>query len=810
MQNVKYIIILLVFALSMRAQNTQQATLKGKLTDKEGKPIDFANIFVKNTKKGTSTNKYGEFSLKIPANKNLTIIISHLEYLSDTLTVNLKPGQVKTINKKLSTNYNIISDVVVEDKEKRIRGITRLDSKKYEIIPTTTGGIESLIKTLPGVSSNNELSSQYNVRGGNFDENLIYVNDVEVFRPQLIKSGEQEGLSFVNSDLVKSVEFSAGGFEARYGDKMSSVLDIKYKTPNKFAGSVSGGLLGGSAHLEGSSENHKLKYLVGARYKANSYLLNSLDTKGDYKPRFWDIQSFISYEINEKWELSYLGNYSDNTYNFIPQDRETSFGTVNNALGLKIYFDGQEADRFQTLTNAVTLNFTPDFNTKLSLTASSFVSKESENYDILGQYYLNELDKNLGSDNLGDSLMNIGVGSFLTHARNRLYSEVYTLSHKGQKKIDNQTIYWGISLKNENFDDQLNEWELRDSAGYSLPFPDTAGYKPEFVSLYSSLNAKHQLQNKKFSFYAEDSYNFGQTGRTNYNLNAGVRFLYSEINNEFLASPRLSFSIIPNWEKDIVFRFATGLYYQPPFYREFRNLEGNLNLNVKSQQSIHFVLGSDYNFKIWNRPFKLITEVYYKILNNLNPYIIDNVRVRYLANNNAHGYATGIDMKLNGEFVPGTDSWISLSFMKTEEDIDGDGHGYIPRPADQLFNLGLFYQDFVPKFPTWKVHLNLVYGSGLPFGPPNSERYQQTLRMPAYKRLDIGFTKILINENTKLPEHSVFSKLKAVWITAEAFNLLNIKNVISYYWVKDIRNRQYAVPNYLTGLRINVKLTVKF
>ena len=386
---------------------------------------------------------------------------------------------------------------------------------------------------------------------------------------------------------------------------------------------------------------------------------------------------------------------------------------------------------------------------------------------------------------------------------------MYNIEHKGERKFKDHTLYWGVKYRHEDIEDKVNEWELRDSAGYSLPFPDTVGYNPEYVNLYSTVFAQNKLNVNKYSYYIQDSYTFN-IGSNELNANLGVRFLYTDINNEFLTSPRGGISIIPDWESDVVFRFATGIYYQPPFYKEYRQMNGELNLDVKSQKAIHFVLGSDYNFKMWNRPFKFITEIYYKILDDLNPYVVDNVRIRYLANNNAHGYATGLDLKVNGEFVPGTDSWASLSFMKTEEDIDGDNHGYIPRPSDQLVNFGLFFQDYVPKFPSVKVHLNLVYGSGLTFGPPDSERYLQTLRMPAYKRVDLGFTKILVDEKSNLGEHNFFRHFTNIWITAEVFNILGVNNTISYLWIKDIRNRQYAVPNYLTGRRINVKLTVKF
>ena len=799
--------ILVVISFTLFAQNN--AIIKGKLSDVTGNNIEIVNISVIGENIGTSSDMNGNYQLKVPANKDLKIIFSHLEYKKDTIKINLAPNQVKVLNRTMKTNYEMIDVVNVEEKSKRFKGITRLDPKNFELIPNMGNGIESIIKSLPGTSSNNELSSQYTVRGGNFDENLIYVNDVEIYKPQLIKSGEQEGLSFINPDLVRSVEFSAGGFESRYGDKMSSVLDIKYKKPNKFGGSVSAGLLGGTAHLEGGTKNHRLTYIIGARYKSNTYLLNSLDTKGEYKPRFWDIQSFVTYDVTDKWEMSFLTNYADNAYNFIPEDRETSFGTVNSALGLRIYFEGQEADRFKTFTGAYTNTFKPNSDLKLKFIVSGMRTIEKESYDILGQYYLNELDKNLGSDNLGDSLMNIGIGSFLTHARNRFYADVFTLEHKAEYKLENHNLNWGVAYRLESIEDYINEWELRDSAGFSLPFPDTAGYNPNYVTLFSNINAANSLINNRYTAYIQDSYSFGGDS-TEFYLTGGLRFYYASANQEYLVSPRASFGIIPNWKKDIIFRFATGIYYQPPFYNEYRDVNGDLNLNVKSQQSIHFVLGSDYNLKIWKRPFKLITEVYYKILNNLNPYIVDNVKIRYLADNNAHGYATGIDMKLTGEFVPGTESWVSLSVMKTEEDIEGDNYGYIPRPSDQLVNVNIFFQDYVPKFPSFRAHLNLVYGSGLPFGPPYSERGEQTLRMPSYKRVDVGFSKVFKSADKEIDKHNVFSNFKTISLTAEIFNLLGINNTISYTWVKDIYGRQYAVPNYLTGRRLNVKLTVRF
>lgn len=794
--------------ISLLAYNQNTAILYGKIRTDKGLGIELFNISISGTSRGTTTDDKGNYKLEIPADSTVTIVFSHIEYKTITKTIHAQPGEDLKLHIKAERNINTLQAVEVRNEESRHTSIMRLNPKVIESLPNSSGGIEALIKTLPGVVSNNELSSQYSVRGGNFDENLIYVNDVEIYKPQLIRSGEQEGLSFVNPDMIESVSFSAGGFEAKYGDKMSSVLDIRYKRPKQLGATVSASLLGASAHVEGTSSSRRFTHSTGVRYKTSKYLLNSLDTKGEYFPSYFDFQTFLSYDITENHQIGFLGNISRNQYQLVPQSRKTSFGTVSQALGLNIYFEGQEVDLYNTLLGAFTYEYHKD-KTKLKLLASTYYTQEREAYDILGQYYLNELNKQIGTDNLGDSLMNIGVGSYLDHARNSFDALVSSIKHIGEKQVDAHTFNWGLKYQHETITDKLNEWQVRDSAGYSIPFPDTVGYYPNEVPIYQSLNSTNHLISNRFSGHIQDTYEF-EWDSTLMFLTIGVRGNYWDFNQQFFATPRMTYAIKPNWKKDYLFRLSAGSYYQPPFFKEFRNDNGQLNRDVKAQESYHLVLSSDYNFRIWQRPFKFVTELYYKYLNNLIPYTVENVMIRYYSDQKAKGYSTGIDFRIFGEFVPGIDSWASVSFMKSEEDIMGDQHGYIPRPTDQRFNASIYFQDYLPKFPNMRVHLTLFYGSGMPFGPPNSPRYQQTARIPDYFRTDIGFTAILKDSKSKSTEHSLFKHFKSILLTAEIFNLMNKNNTISYIWVTDIENRQYAVPNYLTGIRFNVKLTFKF
>ena len=813
--NVRILIYFFLFASFI--SNAQ--TIKGKISDINNIPLPAVNISIIDLKGGITSNNNGFYSISIKPNRSHVVAYSFVGYQTEKVRIPmLKKGQEYILNIILKESNTLLDDIIVKDQKSRKNNLSRIKTKHVEVIPGSSGGIESVLKTLPGVSSANELSSQYSVRGGNFDENLVYVNGIEVYRPFLIHSGQQEGLSFVNSDLVGSILFSAGGFSAKYGDKMSSVLDIKYKQPKKISSSVSMSLLGGSAHLEGISKNRRLSYLLGLRHKSNQYLLNSLDTEAEYRPRFSDLQTFINYKLNTNWDISFLSNISSNQYQMIPQDRNTDFGTFNEALRLTIFFEGQELDKYQTYFGALSTKYNPNTKLKLELTASAFQTYEEENFDILGEYWLYQLDNNLGSDNFGDVAFDRGVGKYINHARNSLDARVLNFSHKGNYSEKDKNINWGLKFQNEKIDDKISEWTLIDSAGFTLPHPyDSIGLPSnpnQQVLMNELLKTDISISSFRQSGYLEYSQDIN-----NLSLNAGTRSSYWSYNEELLVSPRISLAYAPNWEKDVVFRLASGIYYQSPFYRELRYPSGEVNQNIKSQKSVHYVLGSDYLFYKWGRPFKWITEIYYKKLDDLIPYKVDNVRIQYLAENNSKGYATGIDLKINGEFVSGVESWASLSIMKTEEDIIGDSYidengntvypGYIARPTDQRVNFSLFFQDYIPGNMNYKMHLNMIYGSGLPFGPPKSEKYQDVLRIPDYRRVDIGFSAVLKSEN-KRSRLRFMNILNSAWLSAEVFNLLDINNTVSYLWVSDVGGRQYAVPNYLTRRQVNLKLVLRF
>ena len=813
--NVRILIYFFLFASFI--SNAQ--TIKGKISDINNIPLPAVNISIIDLKGGITSDNNGFYSISIKPNRSHVVAYSFVGYQTEKVRIPmLKKGQEYVLNIILKESNTLLDDIIVKDQKSRKNNLSRIKTKHVEVIPGSSGGIESVLKTLPGVSSANELSSQYSVRGGNFDENLVYVNGIEVYRPFLIHSGQQEGLSFVNSDLVGSILFSAGGFSAKYGDKMSSVLDIKYKQPKKISSSVSMSLLGGSAHLEGISKNRRLSYLLGLRHKSNQYLLNSLDTEAEYRPRFSDLQTFINYKLNTNWDISFLSNISSNQYQMIPQDRNTDFGTFNEALRLTIFFEGQELDKYQTYFGALSTKYNPNTKLKLELTASAFQTYEEENFDILGEYWLYQLDNNLGSDNFGDVAFDRGVGKYINHARNSLDARVLNFSHKGNYSEKDKNINWGLKFQNEKIDDKISEWTLIDSAGFTLPHPyDSIGLPSnpnQQVLMNELLKTDISISSFRQSGYLEYSQDIN-----NLSLNAGTRSSYWSYNEELLVSPRISLAYAPNWEKDVVFRLASGIYYQSPFYRELRYPSGEVNQNIKSQKSVHYVLGSDYLFYKWGRPFKWITEIYYKKLDDLIPYKVDNVRIQYLAENNSKGYATGIDLKINGEFVSGVESWASLSIMKTEEDIIGDSYidengntvypGYIARPTDQRVNFSLFFQDYIPGNMNYKMHLNMIYGSGLPFGPPKSEKYQDVLRIPDYRRVDIGFSAVLKSEN-KRSRLRFMNILNSAWLSAEVFNLLDINNTVSYLWVSDVGGRQYAVPNYLTRRQVNLKLVLRF
>ncbi len=809
-----FIIIILLFTSFLPVFSQDNiGKVTGYIKDENGLPVEMVNVIVVNLNgKGTVSDTKGYFEISLPAGK-YTLQFSRIGFTTKQRKVSVNGGKTIKIQVLLPQQAKQLEEVLVKTIHERNNNLVRINPKVVSYIPSPDASIESLLRTLPGVSSRNELSSQYSVRGGNFDENLVYVNDIEVYKPFLVRAGQQEGLSFVNTDMVGSVLFSAGGFSAKYGDKMSSVLDIKYKKPYKFSGNISGGILGGSAHVEGIDPSNRFTYNMGVRYKTTKYLLSGLQEKGDYNPTFLDYQGFFTFDINEKVELNLFTNISTNSYQFVPQTRETSFGTFNQALKLKIYFDGQEVDRFNYGTEAVSLNYKPTERLSLKLISSYFFSREQETYDIMGQYFLNEVDKDLGSDNAGDSLLNIGIGTFLNHARNYLDANVLSFYHKGSYKINNNIIEWGLKAQHESIFDHINEWEMLDSAGYSLPYSDTA------VLLHYVLNARNAINSNRISGYIQNTI---KQQYDNFSLifNLGVRSQYWTYNHQNIISPRMSVAINPDWKRDVQFRFATGYYYQMPFYKEFRDMQGRLHPDILAQRSIHFVLGTDYNLNIWQRPFKITSEVYYKKLDFLIPYEVDNVQIRYYATNNSKGYVAGWDFKINGEFVKGTESWASLSIMQTKEDILDDFYedssgvihypGYIPRPTDQLVNFALFFQDYLPGLPDFKMHIALFYGSGLPFGPPEKPKYADTLRMPSYKRVDLGFSYKIKGENKTVDNIKWLNHFKSIWITAEIFNLLDIENTISYEWIKDTHGRQYAVPNYMTFRRFNVKFTFYF
>ena len=822
----KYLLLSWVLPLTSFAQN--QAGVSGIIRDKQsGKPVEGASISVIGSPIAAFSDENGRYEIKIPAGQNIRLKVLLFSFLPAEKTVNASNGESVVWNVALLPNILELGGVTVEDGATRSTTLMRLDPKLAATLPTS-GGIEALLKTMPGVSSNNELSSQYNVRGGNFDENLVYVNDIEIYRPFLVRSGQQEGLSFINPDMVSSVLFSAGGFDAKYGDKMASVLDIQYKKPREFNGTVTGSLLGAALHLEGRSRDSRFTWLTGFRQRSNRYILRALDTQGDYRPLFIDGQALLHYDFTPEFSMEFLANYARNRYLMVPENRQTQFGTVNEALRFTVYFDGKENTDFETMLGALSATHKPNPKLSLKYILSAYRSYEFETFDVQGQYFIDQLETDLSKPTFGDVKFNRGIGTFLNHARNYLTATVANAEHKGQYK----NTFWGLRVQAEQMQDELKEWQMIDSAGYSLPQSN-----PYSLDIQSYNKQNILLRSLRISDYIQRDFSWGDT--TRWNLHAGIRTNYWTLNHQFLVSPRATISLRPDWKSDWLFRFSSGIYYQPPFYRELRNLNGEINRNLKAQQSIHFVFGGDHNLKIWNRPFKITTELYYKQLDNLVPYEIDNVRIRYYAQNNSRGYAAGIDTRIYGEFVNGVESWFSLSVMQTAEDIKDDYYysylnsdgeiikpgittnsvvvdslrqepGYVPRPTDQRVNIGIFFQDYIPRIPDCKMSLNLLYGSGMPFGPPSYNRFADTLRMPAYRRVDLGLSYQIIKEGREKTNKSVWNNLRSLWLGIEVFNLLQVNNTISYLWVKDITNRQYAIPNFLTNRQVNVKLITRF
>jgi hypothetical protein len=836
-----FLLILMISPFFLAAQ--EQATVRGKVVDQDNKPIEVASVSVQGKSGGTFTNKRGIFSLDVEVNDTIELVITHVGYKPSINRLFLEKNEVRSVRFRMEESSVNLEEIEVEEERNRENTMETIDPKEIRQMPNPSGSFEAVIKTLTGVSSNNELTSQYNVRGGNFDENLVYVNDIQVYRPFLIRSGNQEGLSFINADLIENVSFSAGGFAPRYGDKMSSVLAVTYKEPKEFGGSVTGSLLGGSLHLQGTDSSKRFTHITGARYWSNQYLLGSLDTDGDYQPVFADLQTYLTYDISEKWEIGFLGNYARNQYNFIPETRQTNFGNIQQALRLTVFFEGQEVTDFETYFGAISNIYKPRPDVELKFITSAFRSFETETFDILGQYFIDELERDIGSSNFGDVAFNRGVGSYLNHARNYLDATVTNVQHRGKKSLSNGNWEWGGAWQHEEISDQLNEWDLIDSAGYSKPQPrPTPGQVPQRpipLNLFKSFRANNKLSSNRFTAYLQRTYRWDDKDSNRYSLTGGVRTQYWDLNEETVISPRATVSLQPNWERDWLFRFSSGFYYQPPFYRELRDFNGELNRNIRAQRSIHFLAGADYNFTAWKRPFKFVGELYYKKMDDIIPYELDNVRIRYYAENSATAYAIGADFKINGEFVKGVDSWINVGLLKVYENIENDAYfvyyndegekiipgftfnnrpadsvriepGYIPRPTDQRLNISLFFQDYLPKNPTYKMNLTFHYGSGLPFGPPSNERYRDTLRIPAYIRVDIGLSKQLIGPRSNFKPKSPFRHFKSVWVGIDGFNLLQRNNVLSYLWLTDVTGRQYAIPNYLTSRQVNLRLHIEF
>ena len=818
----KHLLLFLFLCCTVATVLGQKARIKGVVLDENKQPV--SDVSISASGKTAISDASGFYFLEIPANKSIVLIFSHISFKNITLTRTFSLNEDFEFNPVLNNRAEQMAEVtIVKNKRDRIEGIVNIDPATIRKIPGANAGVENILKTFAGVNSNNELSTQYSVRGGNYDENLVYVNEIEVYRPFLIRSGQQEGLSFTNTDLVENVDFSAGGFQAKYGDKLSSVLDITYRIPKKFGVAAEASFLGGSVAVEGVSKNQKWTGIAGIRYRDNSLLVNSQETESNFKPTFADVQTYFNYTPNTKLRFSFLGNISQNKYHYSPLTRQTNFGTIDNPIALSIFYQGQEKDEYSTYFGALKSVYDVNENFTLKFIGSAYHTTEQEYFDILAQYALGEVDGNLGSENFGSVLYSEGVGSQLSHARNNLDALIFNGEIKGINKIQNNTVEWGFKYTREDIRDRVVEWEVIDSAGFSLNPPlvpflgNNQPYQPYKGPLvpYQNVRATNFVTIDRFSGYAQWS-NKSKLGSADIWYNAGVRGHQWSVSgdnlntsSQFVFSPRASIAIKPEWEKDMVFRISGGLYHQPPFYRELRDKFGSVIPDVKAQQSVHIVLSNDYSFKMWTRPFKLVTELYYKSLTDVNPYTLENVRIRYAANNNAKAFAQGLDIRLNGEFVPGTESWLSFGYMKTEENIDNPG--YIARPTDQRLKFGALFQDYMPNIPSVKVYLNIVYNTGLPGGSPSyADPYAYQNRLRDYRRADAGFSYVLTENNTNRAENHWLKKFQDVSIGFEIFNLFNNQNAITNTWVRDVYTKnQYGVPNYLTTRVFNLKLTAK-
>ena len=817
-----HIKLLLLFSiLYSSALWAQKATVRGVILDIFDEPIPSVNITFGNT--GAISDLDGYYLIEITANEDVQITYSHIGHKNIQATLNLSNNEDYELNPVMKTDIEQIATVVISGREnKRVEGITTLSPEAIRRMPSAISGVTSLLTSLPGINSNNELSTQYAVRGGNYDENLVYVNEIEVYRPFLIRSGQQEGLSFVNDDLTSSVDFSAGGFQAKFGDKLSSVLDITYRKPTEVKASLDASLLGVSVSAGDISDDGKFTGIVGLRYRDNSLFVNAKETQTNFKPTFLDAQTYLSYKFNNKLEIGFLGNVAINKYSYKPLTRQTNFGTLADPVALLVFYEGQEEDKYDTYFGALKATYVASQNYTAKFIGSIYQTQEQEYFDILAQYRLGEVDTSIGSENLGDVTFSEGIGSQLTHARNNLDALIVNLEHKGNATIGENEIEYGVKFTHEDIRDRVQEYEIIDSAGFSIrpPLVDFANLQPyepftsEIVP-YTNIRAQNDVQINRLSGYGQWSKRT-TIGSSDLWLNAGVRAHNWTVSGQDIQSttqtvfsPRGQVSLKPNWDRDMLFRLSGGVYHQPPFYRELRDSTGTVRPGVKAQKSIHIVLGNDYSFNLWDRPFTLNSEVYYKKLTDVNPYTLDNVRIRYRASNNAVAYAYGLDLRLAGEFVPGTESWISLGYLKTEENIDDKG--YIFRPTDQRLKIGMLFQDYVKVVPNLKGYLNLQYNTGLPGGSPSyADPYNFQERLPDYKRVDLGVSYVLIDA-TRPKEEGVFKYFKELTLGAEIFNIFDVQNSISNTFVRDVYTKvQYSIPNYLSPRVFNVRLTAKF
>ena len=790
----KLFILQIICLCAFVSAQAQTFTLSGRVIDENNDPVEFASVSCPKQGKMTMTSLKGDYSLQLQSADSVEIRFSMVGYKTKVRTLR-RPRGKQTMQVVLHSSDNALSEVTITGKRIETGQTQELSKEHLKSMPSTTGNaVEEMIQSQAGVSTHSELSSQYNVRGGSFDENSVYRNNVEIFRPFLVRSGQQEGISVINPDMVEKIGFSTGGYEARYGDKMSSALNIEYRRPKRFEASATASMLGASAFV--GMSNKKFSWSNGLRYKTTKYLLGSMDTKGEYQPTFIDYQTYLTYSPNKRWDIKFLGNISDNHYNFTPEDRETNFGTMENVKAFKVYFDGQEKDVFRTFFGSLGITRKFNENTSLSLIASAFNTREQEKYDIQGQYWLTQTETS----------ENLGVGTYFQHTRNYLKAHVESAKLLFKTKQKKHNIEAAFTYKWEHIEENSVEYEMRDSSKYSIPHTGKDLY------MIYSMRAKNTLTANRVEAYAQDTYRFtGSEGKTLYTLNYGLRLAYWSFTKETILSPRLSLGIIPAFNENITMRFATGLYYQAPFFKEIRDTTttngityASLNRKAKSQRSIHFIAGFDYRFKMNNRPFKFTAEAYYKALGNLVPYSVNNVKVVYYGDNMCSGHAAGLDLKLFGEFVPGTDSWVSLSLMNTSMKLNGKS---IPLPTDQRYAVNLFFTDYFPGTTRWKMSLKLALADGLPFSAPHRELESNVFRAPAYKRADVGLNYRIIDNSDR---HKKRNPIRNLWVGAECLNLFGINNVNSYYWITDVTGQQYAVPNYLTGRQINVKLSVDF